>query len=49
MPLFCGDGHGDALLQEDRSVASGRPMADIAAGKAVAKAVHAAARARRFA
>src|SRR6195952_5722702 len=27
------DGGGDAILAEDRSVASGRPMADIAAGK----------------
>jgi len=27
------DGHGDTVLEEDRSVASGRPMAAIAAGK----------------
>jgi bifunctional non-homologous end joining protein LigD len=26
-------GHGEAVLEEDKSVASGRPMADIAAGK----------------
>jgi hypothetical protein len=30
---FATRGHGDPLLEEDRSVASGRPMADIAAGK----------------
>jgi bifunctional non-homologous end joining protein LigD len=30
---YARDGKGDALLAEDRSVASGRPMADIAAGK----------------
>jgi bifunctional non-homologous end joining protein LigD len=30
---FMQSGGGDALLQEDRSVASGRPMADIAAGR----------------
>jgi bifunctional non-homologous end joining protein LigD len=30
---FAREGDGDALLREDRSVASGRPMASIAAGK----------------
>jgi bifunctional non-homologous end joining protein LigD len=30
---FATTGHGDAVLVEDRSVASGRKMADIAAGK----------------
>jgi bifunctional non-homologous end joining protein LigD len=30
---FATDGHGDAILEDDRSVASGRPMAAIAAGK----------------
>ncbi len=30
---FAQDGNGDAILVEDRSVASGRPMATIAAGK----------------
>ena len=30
---YARDGDGDALLEEDRSIASGRAMADIAAGK----------------
>jgi bifunctional non-homologous end joining protein LigD len=30
---FAQDGNGDAILAEDRSIASGRPMATIAAGK----------------
>src|ERR1700733_4701108 len=30
---FAQDGNGEAILAEDRSVASGRPMATIAAGK----------------
>jgi bifunctional non-homologous end joining protein LigD len=30
---YAHEGDGDALLADDRSVASGRPMADIAAGK----------------
>jgi len=30
---YARDGDGDAILAEDRSVASGRPMADIAAGR----------------
>ena len=39
---YAHDGDHDALLEEDRSVASGRPMEDIAAGKGrTAQAVHA--------
>ena len=30
---FAQDGNGEAILAEDRSIASGRPMATIAAGK----------------
>src|SRR5271163_1539866 len=30
---YARDGHGEAVLEEDRSIASGRSMADIAAGK----------------
>ena len=30
---YAHESNGDALLADDRSVASGRPMADIAAGK----------------
>jgi DNA ligase D-like protein (predicted 3'-phosphoesterase) len=32
---FAQDGNGEAILAEDRSIASGRPMATIAAGKGV--------------
>jgi bifunctional non-homologous end joining protein LigD len=30
---FARDGHGEAVLEQDRSIASGRSMADIASGK----------------
>ena len=42
---FASEGDGDGILDEDRSVASGRAMEQIAAGKGTgAKAVHAAPR-----